>query len=51
METVQTTLNVLLKFEGDMQTGQKRSAELVHKAMREAGGVAARVRIQRMTHG
>ena len=36
-QVVQDTLNVLLKFEGDMQTGQRRSAELVHKARREAG--------------
>jgi len=38
VETVQTTLNVLLKFEGDMQTGNRRAAELTHKARREAGG-------------
>ena len=36
-QVVQDTLNVLLKFEGDMQTGQRRSVELVHKARREAG--------------
>ena len=29
------TLNVLLKFEGDMQTGHKRAGELTHKAVRE----------------
>ncbi len=38
-QTVQDTLNVLLKFEGDMNTGTRRAAELTHKALRE--GVAA----------
>jgi MoxR-like ATPase len=38
-QMVQDTLNVLLKFEGDMNTGTKRAAELTHKALRE--GVTA----------
>lgn len=37
-QTVQDTLNVLLKFEGDMNTGTRRAAELTHKALREGGG-------------
>ena len=41
VETVQDTINVLLKFEGDVNTGQRRAAELTHKARREAGGEAA----------
>jgi MoxR-like ATPase len=41
VQTVQDTLNVLLKFEGDMTTAMRRAAELTHKARRE-GGVDAR---------
>ena len=41
VQTVQDTLNVLLKFEGDMNTGTRRAAELTHKALREGGGEAA----------
>lgn len=41
VQTVQDTLNVLLKFEGDMNTGQRRAAELTHKALREGTGEAA----------
>ncbi len=41
VQTVQDTLNVLLKFEGDMATGQKRAAELTHKALREGSGTQA----------
>ncbi|MSP30293.1 MAG: MoxR family ATPase [Acetobacteraceae bacterium] len=40
VQTVQDTLNVLLKFEGDMNTGQRRAAELTHKALREGSGEA-----------
>ena len=36
-EVVQDTLNLLLKFEGDMTMGGKASAELVHKARRDGG--------------
>jgi MoxR-like ATPase len=41
VQMVQDTLNVLLKFEGDMTTAMRRAAELTHKARRE-GGVDAR---------
>ena len=41
VQTVQDTLNVLLKFEGDMNTGNRRAAELTHKALREGGGDSA----------
>jgi len=41
VQTVQDTLNVLLKFEGDMNTGQRRAAELTHKALREGGEAQA----------
>ena len=41
VQTVQDTLNVLLKFEGDMNTGTRRAAELTHKALREGGEAAA----------
>jgi len=40
VQMVQDTLNVLLKFEGDMNTGQKRAAELTHKAQREGAAAA-----------
>ncbi len=38
VQTVQDTLNVLLKFEGDMNTGTRRAAELTHKALKEGVG-------------
>jgi len=41
VQTVQDTLNVLLKFEGDMNTGTRRAAELTHKAQREGGTAQA----------
>ena len=36
-EVVQDTLNLLLKFEGDMTMGGKAVGEMVHKALREGG--------------
>jgi MoxR-like ATPase len=39
-EVVTDTLNLLLKFEGDMTMGGKSVAEFVHKALRD-GGVEA----------
>ncbi len=36
-DVVQDTLNLLLKFEGDMTMGGKAAGELVHKARRDGG--------------
>ena len=36
-EVVRDTLNLLLKFEGDMTMGGKAVGEMVHKALREGG--------------
>ena len=36
-EVVTDTLNLLLKFEGDMTMGGKSVAEFVHKALRDGG--------------
>jgi hypothetical protein len=38
---VHDTLNVLLKFEGDMTSAGKLVGEMTHKALRETQGVAA----------
>jgi MoxR-like ATPase len=41
-ELVQNTLNVLLKFEGDMSSAGKLVGEMTHQALRETQGLAAK---------
>ena len=41
-EVVHNTLNVLLKFEGDMTSAGKLVGEMTHQALREAQGMAAK---------
>ena len=41
-EVVHNTLNVLLKFEGDMTSAGKRVGEMTHQALREAQGMAVK---------
>jgi MoxR-like ATPase len=41
-ELVHNTLNVLLKFEGDMSSAGKLVGEMTHQALREAQGMAAK---------
>ena len=41
-EVVNNTLNVLLKFEGDMTSAGKRVGEMTHQALREAQGMAVK---------
>jgi hypothetical protein len=36
-DTVRETLNVLLKFEADIESAQKELVNLTHRARREAG--------------
>ena len=46
-EVVRDTLNVLLKFEGDMSSAGKLVGEMTHQALREAQGMAAQVAARR----
>lgn len=41
-EVVHNTLNVLLKFEGDMSSAGKLVGEMTHQALRESQGLAAK---------